>query len=104
MRREEECFMFIDNILCAMYLEYDIPCDRLVSDPERLSQFTEDYERRTGQDAAAKDVGHQLLNLRRRGEANGGLPRLRRRYNGRGPSQNQQPVRLNSDKHVSVSR
>lgn len=71
------------EILIRMYVEYDVPCDRLVSDPEQLQMFTKDYCQRTGQDVKPAVVSHALLNLRRAGEVNGGLPRLRRQYNGR---------------------
>ena len=72
-----------DGILREMYIEYDTPCDRLVSDPARLLSFAEDYVGRTGQQVEPAQLSHRLLYLRKRGEAKGGLPRLRRAYNGR---------------------
>lgn len=74
---------FNDVILRQMYLEYHIPCDRLVSDPDLIQDFTRDYTSRTGQVAEPAKLAHHMLNLRRRGENNGGLFRLYRRYNGR---------------------
>ena len=72
-----------DEVLREMYVEYNAPCDCLVSDPERLSAFAEDYTQRTGQQIEPARVSHRLLTLRKLGEAKGGLPRLRRNYNGR---------------------
>lgn len=75
--------LFNDGILKQMYLEYAIPCDRLVSNPNSLQSFTKDYANRTGQVVEPAVLSHHLLNLRRRGEAKGGLCRLQRAYNGR---------------------
>ena len=75
--------VFDDNILREMYVEYDTVCDRLVSDPAKLLSFVEDYVERTGQEVQPAQVFHRLLTLRKLGEAKGGLPRLRRGYNGR---------------------
>jgi len=74
---------FDDVVLRKMYREYDVPCDALVSDQTQLSAFATDYTARTGQATQASELAHRLLALRKRGEAKGGLPRLRRRYNGR---------------------
>ncbi|MHC4521359.1 MAG: hypothetical protein ACYTAS_22415 [Planctomycetota bacterium] len=74
---------FNDAVLRQMYIEYDTPCDRLVSNPSILISFARDYANRTGQTAEPAALAHRLLNLRRRGEDAGGLSRLRRRYNGR---------------------
>lgn len=76
-------FYFDDTILKQMYLEYDIPCDRLVSNPELLRRFTQDYAKRSGNGAEAAQLAHHMLNLRRKGKVKGGLSRLRRIYNGR---------------------
>jgi len=74
---------FNDVILRQMYLEYDIPCDRLVSNPEKLTNFAQDYTNRSGQSVELAKLAHHMLNLRRRGQTRGGLSRLRRAYNGR---------------------
>jgi hypothetical protein len=74
---------FEDSILRQMYLEYSIPCDRLVSNPAVLQAFVQDYAKRTEQSVDAAVLAHHMLNLRRLGEANGGLSRLQRTYNGR---------------------
>ena len=75
--------LFNDAILRRMYVEYAIPCDRLVSNPALIQNFTKDYAKRTGQLVEPARLAHHMLNLRRRGEAKGGLSRLRRAYNGR---------------------
>ena len=75
--------IFDDNVLKQMYVEYDTPCDSLVSDPASLLSFAEDYVERTGQQVEPVQVSHRLLNLRKLGEAKGGLPKLRRKYSGR---------------------
>lgn len=72
-----------DTVLREMYVERNTPCDRLVSDPARLLSFVEDYAERTGQEVEPAELAHRLLALRKLGEAKGGLPRLRRKYNGR---------------------
>jgi hypothetical protein len=75
--------VFNDELLKKMYVEYSIPCDRLVSNPDTLKVFAEDYARRSGQEVPLSHLSHRLLNLRRLGEDKGGLSRLRRNYNGR---------------------
>ena len=75
--------IFNDDIIKEMYRDYDIPCDTLVSDQEQLLPFAEDYILRTGQEVEPSKLARRLLKLRKLGEANGGLPRLRRSYNGR---------------------
>jgi hypothetical protein len=72
-----------DTLIVSMYRKADIPCDPLVSNPALLSKFTREYNQATGERVTDAEMGHRLLNIRRRGEAKGGLPRLRRRYNGR---------------------
>jgi hypothetical protein len=75
--------VFNNELLKQMYVEYSIPCDRLVSNPSMLYRFTREYIQRSGQEIAPAHLSHHLLNLRRLGEAKGGLSRLRRIYNGR---------------------
>ena len=71
------------STLIKMYKEYHIPCDQLVSNPQTLTKFTSEYKKRTGEEAEPAQMGREMLNLRRRGEAKGGLPRLMRKYHGR---------------------
>jgi len=72
-----------DSILKEMYIKNNTPCDRIVSNPERLLAFTQAYMDLTGQEIEPADLAHRLLTLRKLGEAKGGLPRLRRAYLGR---------------------
>jgi hypothetical protein len=82
-RENDESPIFDDDTLRRMYVEGDVPCDTLVSDPARLLSFAEDYAERTGQQVEPAQVSHRLLTLRKLGEAKGGLPKLRRKCNGR---------------------
>ncbi len=72
-----------DAVLRQMYVIHNTPCDRLVSDPERLLAFTQAYMGQTGQEIEPARLSQRLLHLRKLGEARGGLPRLRRTYHGR---------------------
>jgi hypothetical protein len=74
---------FKDDVLKQMYVETNLPCDSLVSDPEKMSAFAQDYTQRTDQMVRPADLAHRLLTLRKQGQAKGGLPRFRRKYNGR---------------------
>jgi len=74
---------FNDNVLRQMYRYYNIPCDRLISDQKQFLPFVQDYMEQTGQKVGPAQLAHRLLYLRKRGEPKGGLPRLRRSYNGR---------------------
>lgn len=76
-------YVFDDAIIREMYREYNIPCDTLISDQEQLVPFAEDYIHRIGQKVEPAQLARHLLTLRKLGEAKGGLPRLRRSYNGR---------------------
>lgn len=83
-RRENgESPVFDDDVLRQMYVETDVPCDSLVSDPQRLSAFAQAYAERTTEEVEPAPLARRLLALRKLGEARGGLPRLRRKYNGR---------------------
>jgi len=68
-----------DNVLKQMYIEYDTPCDSLVSDREKLVAFAEIYADRTSQAIEPTAIARRLLSLRKRGQGKGGLPRIRRR-------------------------
>lgn len=71
------------QILVSLYEQFGIPCDRLVSNPATLIHFTKAYNRKTGEKVQPSKLSQKLLNLRRRGQAKGGLPRLERNYWGR---------------------
>ena len=70
--------MYQDRIIIEMYVTLSIPCDRIVSNPAVLREFTEEYTARTGHIVEPADLGQHLLNLRKRGGDKGGLPRMRR--------------------------
>jgi len=75
--------VFDDATIKEMYRNYSIPCDTLVSDQGQLFPFMEDYIRRTGHEVELAQLAKRLLTLRKLGQAKGGLPRLKRSYNGR---------------------
>jgi hypothetical protein len=75
--------MFDDGVLIKLYEQKHIPADQLVCNPVLMQEFIADYTARTGQNVELPKLSIHLLNLRKRGEAKGGLPRLRRGYNGR---------------------
>jgi hypothetical protein len=74
---------FDDDVLIAMYVEYDIPRDSLIGDSSMLLSFVEDYINRTGHQVNTEQLTRRLFALGKRGEAKGGLPKLRRKYQGR---------------------
>jgi hypothetical protein len=67
-----------DATIRKLYIEFDIPCDVLVRTPHLLGAFTESYNQETGQEVDVATMGTYVQNLRRKGQANGGLPRIRR--------------------------
>ncbi len=82
-REDRASPMFDDDVLRQMYVETDVPCDSLVSDPARLSAFAQAYAERTTQEVEPAQLARRLLALRKLGQAKDGLPRLRRKCNGR---------------------
>lgn len=78
----------LDSAIISEYGRFNIPADQIVTDPEVASKFGEAVNRRLSDELRVDQasLNKRLLNLRRRGEGNGGLPRLRRGYNGRGPN------------------
>jgi len=78
----------LDSVIIAMYPLYGVPADRIVADPKCGVEFRDAVNRQLPDELQVDQASFnkRLLNLRRRGEANGGLPRLKRRYSGRGPN------------------
>ncbi len=70
--------MFNDDILRGLYVKYDVTCDKLVCNPQLMSKFAADYTAISSHVVEPSELSHHLLNIRKRGEANGGLPRLLR--------------------------
>src|ERR1035437_1874787 len=77
---EQERTMFQDRVLAEIYVSMNIPCDPLVRSQKLVAEFAAEYTRRTGEDVQHAELAAYLHNLRRKGQENGGLPRLRNRY------------------------
>jgi len=79
--------MELDRVIVETYVRFDTPADQIVADPDLAGQFGDAVNGRLPREDQVDlaTLNKRLLNLRRRGEEKGGLPRLRRDYNGRGP-------------------
>jgi hypothetical protein len=75
----------LDAAILATYRQFNTPADQIVADPAISQDFAVQVNNLLpgGQQATLAEINKRILNLRRRGEEKGGLPRLRRRYNGR---------------------
>lgn len=75
----------LDSAIISTYRVFNTPADRIVTDPQIDQDFVERVNKLLRPDdvASLAEINRRLLNLRRLGEAKGGLPRLQRRYNGR---------------------
>jgi len=75
----------LESVIKSVYVEFRIPADKIVVDPELSQQFTHKVNSKLPPDQQVDvlTVNEHLLRLRKRGAENGGLPRLVRRYNGR---------------------
>ncbi len=75
----------MDQVIVDVYSSFHLPPDQIVCDP----QAAEELARRVNallvpaQEQGVGVISRRLLNLRRRGQDNGGLPRRWRRYDGR---------------------
>ncbi len=69
----------IDEAVRAAYLQGRTSADEILVDDEEGRRFVEEVKRRLPPDVQipVKEIKRRLLTLRRRGEARGGLPRLR---------------------------
>lgn len=75
----------LDKVIINAYVSFDTPADRIVADPKLAGEFHAAVSQHLGDDCIElADLNKKLLNMRRRGEDKGGLPRLRREYRGRG--------------------
>lgn len=79
-----------DKIIIEEYVDFDVPADQVVVDPSFAALFLERVNQRLPDESQfiQAELNKRLINLRRRGQANGGLPRLRRNYSGRDYSSN----------------
>jgi hypothetical protein len=75
----------LDEAIIASYRRFRVPADQLVADHELSEKFAVTVAEELGEPLRVDLTALRklILNLRRRGEANGGLPRLERDYNGR---------------------
>lgn len=74
------------EVVRQVYKEVPHTADEIVENPGLASDFCRKVNSRLPSDQhfTVADLNHLLLNLRRRGEDNGGLVRKHRRYRGRG--------------------
>ncbi len=75
----------LDSAILQVYGVFNRPADQIVSDPALNEEFCRKVNASLGVKPPVEiaAVNKRLLNLRRRGEENGGLPRQFRGYNGR---------------------
>jgi hypothetical protein len=70
----------LDSVIIEEYTKLAIPADRVVVDPQLAARFCEAVNGRLATESQVDPttLNQRLLNLRRRGKARGGLPRLAR--------------------------
>ncbi len=75
----------LDDVIREEYRQFGVAVDKIASDPAVSKEFLARIRSRLGRQESLKvaDINWRLMTLRKRGEANGGLPRLERAYNGR---------------------
>jgi len=67
------------EVLKRLYVMYDIPLDTLITCKHSWEAFEEDYLLETKRRSVNSDLlKKKMLNLRKRGLAKGGLPRIRK--------------------------
>lgn len=69
----------LDSAIIEEYTKLAVPADRIIADPQLAAAFRDavNLHLPTELQVDQPTLNRRLLNLRRRGEANGGLPRLR---------------------------
>lgn len=80
--------MDTDRVIIEEYRDFNIPADPIVSNSKLSRAFAVRVNSRLPPTLALDlaTLKKRLLNLRRKGQEKGGLPRLRRCYKGRGPN------------------
>lgn len=70
----------LDNVIIEQYVRFDTPADQIVSDPHVSERFQQavNAELTPQEQIELPALNRRILNLRKRGEDKGGLPRLRR--------------------------
>jgi hypothetical protein len=73
--------MSIDELLVNLYPKFGVPADQIVTSPQLANEFVELVNQQLPESARVdvQACNKRLLNLRKRGEAKGGLPRLTKR-------------------------
>lgn len=71
--------------ILEVYSQYFQAADRIIENPDLAKQFCEGVNSRLApvEHFEVRDLNHVLHNLRKLGEAKGGLPRKQRQYKGR---------------------
>jgi hypothetical protein len=74
-----------DSVLRTRYAETSEAVDEIVGDPEILAKFlaSVNADLPPSHHFTPKEISKRLFTLRKRGEANGGLARKHRQFNGR---------------------
>ena len=65
------------KILRECYIAFDTTVDDIGADNSVKSSFNVMFAQKSGMSTSAEVVYRKLLNLRKKGEANGGLPKIR---------------------------
>jgi hypothetical protein len=75
----------LDEAILTVYPDFDTPADQIVADPAVSQKLADKVNSFLPGEAKATlaEINKRVLNLRRRGEDKGGLPRLRRTHRGR---------------------
>jgi hypothetical protein len=75
----------LDEAIRINYPKFAVPVDQIVSDPSISEAFARILKTFLGlkQNPDIATMNWRLMSLRKRGENNGGLPRLQRQYSGR---------------------
>jgi hypothetical protein len=76
----------LDSVIVAEYPLFGVPADQIVADPKLSLEFKARVDRQLPPALRVDQpkFNKELLNLRKKGQAKGGLPRLERGFNGRG--------------------
>jgi hypothetical protein len=74
-----------DEVLRRYYAQTNDAVDEIIGDPEILAKFLErvNTDLPPSHNFTPKEISKRLFTLRKRGEANGGLVRKHRQFNGR---------------------
>jgi hypothetical protein len=70
----------LDDALRQLYRSFDVPADEIIRQPHLTAKFCDEVRSASGEIAGLgdDDITRRLIQLRKRGESSGGLPRIRR--------------------------